>query len=70
MESKRNEFIHFRVTETERRALDLLSISECRNPSEMMRELLREGLKKRGFDPLGGFAWMPESKEVGQQDEQ
>jgi hypothetical protein len=53
MKHKRRDFIHFRVTPQEKKVLEYLSIIENRNPSEMMRELLREGAEKRGVAPIG-----------------
>ena len=52
MSNKRCEYINFRVSPEEKRALDNLVINEGRTQSEMMRELLREGLKRRGLQAI------------------
>lgn len=46
----KEEFVHFRVYPKEKAALEVLSTLESRNKSEMMRELIREGLQNRGLD--------------------
>jgi hypothetical protein len=47
---KRENFISCRTTKTEKEALLKMASLENRKPSEMMRELIREGLKNRGLD--------------------
>jgi hypothetical protein len=53
MTEKRREFIHFRVTPKEKQALEVMATYEGRSPSEMMRELLREGVNNRGLKAIG-----------------
>jgi hypothetical protein len=47
---RRDESIHIKVNHVEKQALHVLASLEKRNPSEMLRELLREGLKNRDLD--------------------
>lgn len=42
-------YIHCRVTEEEKNALAAIAARDFRSPSEMMRELIREGLRNRGL---------------------
>lgn len=48
MIDKRNTPINVRMTSRERNALNLIASIEGRNPSEMVRELVRESAQKRG----------------------
>ena len=50
MSNNKTDFIHFRVTPTEKEALSILALLENRKPSEMMRELIREGVRNRDID--------------------
>jgi hypothetical protein len=50
MNSNKAELINFRATRDEKEALHILSSLERRTKSEMMRELIREGLRNRGLD--------------------
>jgi hypothetical protein len=49
---KRKEKVGLRINEFEREAIEKLAELEQRTLSEMMRELLREGMKERGLLPL------------------
>lgn len=46
---KRHLSIHFRVNDVEKFGLESLATEERRSPSEMMREILREGFIARGM---------------------
>lgn len=48
--SKKDKFVHFRVSNVEKKALEILSALEQRSESETMRLLLREGLSNRDLD--------------------
>ena len=51
----RHEAFHLRLMDVELRALELMAEFEYRKPSEMLRELIREGAAQRGFwPPLDG----------------
>jgi hypothetical protein len=50
MTHKRTKFLHFRVSPFEKQSLEILADIEQRSASEMMRELIREGLLIRGLD--------------------
>jgi hypothetical protein len=52
MNNKREKYIHFRVTRNEKQALEVLATHEGRSPSEMMREILRDAVSKRGLGQL------------------
>ena len=45
----RTEMVHTRMTATERRALLLVARQEDRNPSETLRELVRQAARERGL---------------------
>lgn len=49
----KDERLAIRMTEGERQALQKAALMELRNESEMARELLREGLQRRGVWPTG-----------------
>ena len=44
--------IHFRLTEAEKIALERLARQDLRNPSAMIRELIRKEAQARGLWPL------------------
>jgi hypothetical protein len=44
--------IHFRLTEAEKAALERLARQDLRNPSAMIRELIRKEAQARGLWPL------------------
>lgn len=44
--------IHFRLTEAEKTALARLARQDLRNPSAMIRELIRKEAQARGLWPL------------------
>jgi antitoxin component of RelBE/YafQ-DinJ toxin-antitoxin module len=46
---KRNNFIHFRVSDQEYHALNIIAQREGINPSEAMRMMLREDCSRRGL---------------------
>lgn len=48
----KDERLAIRMTEGEREALQKAALMELRNESEMARELLREGLQRRGVWPM------------------
>ena len=50
MSVKRSKCIHLRVSPDEKQALEILSTYNRRNPSEMLRELIRDGYKKQVVD--------------------
>jgi len=47
----RGAFVGFRVSATERRALDRLLLLERRRASEVLRDLIRKEAKERGVWP-------------------
>ena len=49
----RGAFVGFRVSATERRALDRLLLLERRRASEVLRDLIRKEAKERGVWPIG-----------------
>lgn len=53
--------IHFRLTDAEKTALERLARQDLRNPSAMIRELIRKEAQARGLWPLVG------SKQAGTQ---
>lgn len=53
MDTNRENLIHFRATNGERRVLEIMADQEGRNLSEMLRELVREGAKSRGLYAVG-----------------
>jgi len=50
----RGAFVGFRVSATERRALDRLLLLERRRASEVLRDLIRKEAKERGVWPVQG----------------
>ncbi len=48
----RGAFVGFRVSATERRALDRLLLLERRRASEVLRDLIRKEAKERGVWPI------------------
>ncbi len=54
MESNRRLFVHCRISEAERQALDRLQQIEAARPSEIMRTALRELARQRGAWPTVG----------------
>lgn len=50
MNQIRSDVIHFRCSPEERRAVNLIAHLEGRSLSEWMRELVRTGVKIRGYD--------------------
>ncbi len=46
----REKFVSFRVSSNEKQGLEIMAAIENRSQSEMLRELIREGLKARGID--------------------
>lgn len=48
----KDERVAIRMTEPEREALRRAALMELRNESEMARELMREGLQRRGVWPV------------------
>lgn len=49
----RDKWIHCRVTESEKQAIEIMAKREARNISEMVRELVRESLQVHGVETLG-----------------
>ena len=50
MTTKRDLFIHFRVNRIEKEALKVLASLENRKPSELLRELIRDGLQEHNIN--------------------
>jgi hypothetical protein len=50
----KDERINIRVTEQEKDALQRAALMELRNETEMAREMIREGLHRRGLWPTQG----------------
>ena len=46
----RGQYIHFRLSSEEKLILERMANYERRGISELMRELVREGAQKRGFE--------------------
>lgn len=53
MNTNRNYFINCRVTKNERKSFERLAQQEGRTMSELMREIMREELERRGLPPVG-----------------
>ena len=51
--AQRKNFIHFRITEDEKRLLRVMMQREQRTQSGLLRELIREAAEKRGLLPVG-----------------
>lgn len=49
----RKLFMTIRISPKERKVIELLSVREDRNSSEMLRELIREGAERRGIQAVG-----------------
>jgi hypothetical protein len=47
-----DEMMKFRIYPEEKRALEFMCQTDCRNKSAMLRELIREGARARGIVPL------------------
>ena len=50
MITKREIFVQFRVNPKEKQALHILASLENRKPSELIRELIRDGIQKHDLD--------------------
>jgi hypothetical protein len=48
----RDRFIRFRLSDSERQALDNMLTQEDRKPGEFLRELVRAEARRRGLWPL------------------
>ncbi|GEM_PF-3376411 len=53
MDKNREGHINFRVSEKERKLLEIMAERENRDKSEMLRELIREGAARRGLFEVG-----------------
>lgn len=53
MNTNRDDFIKFRLSENERQALQIMATSEGRNLSEMMRECVRREAERQGIRAVG-----------------
>ena len=49
---KKSATIHFRLTQAEKTALQHIARQDLRNPSAMIRELIRKEAQARGLWPL------------------
>lgn len=49
----RKLFMTIRISPKERKVIELLSVQEDRNLSELLRELIREGAERRGIQAVG-----------------
>lgn len=50
MKNNREDFVNFRVNQLEKQAIEVLCDREQIKISELMRNLVREGLQKHGVD--------------------
>ena len=60
----RNHYINCRVSPREKEKMKILAAIENRTISEMMRELIREGMKNRGIDLVDRQAVLKSSRIV------
>ncbi len=51
--AQRKNFIHFRITEDEKRLLRIMMQREQRTQSGLLRELIRAEAKRQGLPPAG-----------------
>lgn len=61
----RNRYVHFRVSEAELTAVQAAARQEDRNPSELMREIVRQFVAARGCWPMPEAAGPVRSAESG-----
>lgn len=52
MYPNREKFVKARVSSNEKQGLEILAAVENRSQSEMIRELIREGMKNRGIEMI------------------
>jgi len=66
----RDKFVNFRLSHEEKQSLKIMAGLEHRSQSEMMRALIREGLKIRGIDIVDRRAILEASKNFTNQESQ
>jgi len=58
----REKFVNCRVSDNEKQGLEILAAIENRSISEMLRELIREGMKSRGVEMIDRQALLKASQ--------
>jgi len=60
---KKNQFLRVRVYPIEKRALELMANREGLKASEMLREVIREAARARGFFDIGTLDLIGENRQ-------
>ena len=64
----REKYVNCRLSDDEKQGLIIMANIESRTQSEMLRELIREGLSRRGIDIVDRWAVLKASQLVDTKD--